>query len=107
MTIPALKCLKPGWAADFRSGSALYQGMDHKNALERAFELADEGISNQHIRLTLIKEGLNANQLCGPHIFRQLREHRMRSEERRKSPGRCLCPHPVPTALSSTYPIPI
>jgi hypothetical protein len=55
----------------------------------------------------LIKEGLNANQLCGPHIFRQLREHRMRSEERRKSPGRCLCPHPVPTALSSTYPIPI
>ena len=46
--------------------------MNHKTALERAFELADEGWSTSQIRAALLREGYDPHQLYGQSISSQL-----------------------------------
>jgi hypothetical protein len=46
--------------------------MNHKTALERAFELADEGISLPDIRRVVLREGYDLGQLHGTAIVLQL-----------------------------------
>ena len=46
--------------------------MNGKTALERAFELADQGVSLRDIRVTINKEGYELGQLYGLTITKQI-----------------------------------
>ena len=56
--------------------------MDRKTALERAFQLADEGYTTGDIRAIIHREGYDVRQLYGPAISEQLNErsHAARGE---------------------------
>jgi hypothetical protein len=46
--------------------------VDRKTAIERAFELADQGFALKEIRSAIIREGYDRNQLFGSSIITQL-----------------------------------
>lgn len=53
-------------------GCFIQRAMNRKTALERAFELADQGVGVAEIRQVISKEGYDQGQLYGSVIVAQL-----------------------------------
>jgi hypothetical protein len=59
----------------------------NRSSLERAFQLADTGMSAATIRKTLTHEGLKEAQLNGPTLMRQLGERARAARAKAKAHG--------------------